>query len=216
MNAEPQVALVPALRFDDAPDLGHRARRAHWFRSAFKDAASTLGARHGIEFAVDERALMAAFFAWARIFERERPGAALDRADFSTFAGGLMFSELVRATPVRARGVPAPDAADPCAPVRAFWPEGWLYAEFCASLAGAVIEQGGAAATRAPAFVDLRFWESLRENVDAEPGLAVAFFDALMGVAPNWNSPDLFAARPAALKALERRAGAGKPQPAAP
>jgi hypothetical protein len=51
-----------------------------------------------------------------------------------------------------------------------------------------------------PELTDLRVWESFRENFRDDPGLALAFFDLFMGITPNWNFPESFLMRPAAVE----------------
>ncbi|KAF1029140.1 MAG: hypothetical protein GAK40_00639 [Burkholderia plantarii] len=47
----------------------------------------------------------------------------------------------------------------------------------------------GAAAQPTPAIHDTKLWQSFRENLIEEPSIAIAYFDAFMGVAPNWRTP---------------------------
>ena len=202
------------------PDLRHRVRRLHWFRQSFKDEAAVLSARYGFAFQVDDRALVEAFFAWATAFEAERAGSQRDRRDFAIFAGGLMLRELLRASPAgsaaerhfKARVPPDPivagavlaDAiladpilADPVARICEFWPDGYLYTNYCLTLVRAILAQDFENHTTAnPQFQDLRVWQSFRENFAENPSLAVAFFDVFMGQEPNWNFPECFLSRP--------------------
>jgi hypothetical protein len=45
------------------------------------------------------------------------------------------------------------------------------------------------------------FWDSFRENVEENNNSAIAFFDLICGLEPNWDSPDVPLLRPA-LQAL--------------
>ena len=38
---------------------------------------------------------------------------------------------------------------------------------------------------------DPRFWDSFRENVAENPANAIAFFDMVCGLEPNWEAPDV-------------------------
>ena len=183
-------------------DLRHRVRRLHWFRQSFTAEAEELGRRYGFAYEIDDRALVEAFFHWASIFERERVGSTRNRRDFAVFAGGLMLRELCRANPARSdqRGqfdklIPP----DPMARICEFWPEGFLYTTYCLTLVRSILEQDfDVHAPEPPQLEDLRVWQSFRENFQANPSLATAFFDVFMGVEPNWNFPDRFLARPGA------------------
>ena len=49
-----------------------------------------------------------------------------------------------------------------------------------------------------PRFENLGTWESFRENVAEDVGVAVAFFDHFLGLEPAWGWPEGFLARHAA------------------
>ena len=195
---------------ENVPDLRHRVRRLHWFRQSFKDEAAALGARYGLTFHVDDRALVEAFFAWASAFEAERAGSQRDRRDFAIFAGGLMLRELLRASPARsdAKGhfnasiplhptLAVPILPDPMARICAFWPDGYFYTNYCLTLVRAILEQDFDVHVAAnPQLQDLRVWQSFRENFAENPSLAVSFFDVFLGQEPNWNFPGYFLSRP--------------------
>jgi hypothetical protein len=72
------------------------------------------------------------------------------------------------------------------------WPEGYAYTSFCLSVAAAVLsEMGDAEPAAAGVADDPRFWDSFRENVAENPANAIAFFDMVVGLSPNWNAPDV-------------------------
>jgi len=205
-------AMEPPL--EQIPDLGPPVWRLHWFRDAFRGEAKAVGARHGVAYSIDERALVEAFFEWASAFERERSGSNRDRRDFAIFSGGLMLRELLRAAP--AKGVLAGKVGESVPPdamarICEFWPEGFLYAQYCLTLVRGILEQdfdlhpaGGAAVE------DLRLWQSFRENFAENPSTAVAFFDVFMGQEPNWDAPEYFLSRPAARRAASLPPSAGE------
>ena len=85
----------------------------------------------------------------------------------------------------------------------AFWPEGFLYTNFCVSAIAAVYEQEfGEAPAIDKCADDLRTWWSYRENASEMPAYAVAFLDRFLGGEPNWLLPDDPHSRPAIVEAL--------------
>ena len=77
-----------------------------------------------------------------------------------------------------------------------FWPEGYVYVAFCLNIRALVLEQEfDERQTVVPALGELRTWWSFRENVERDPGLAVAFLDLFAGEEPHWTAPDVFTPR---------------------
>ncbi len=115
-----------------------------------------------------------------------------------------MLRELCRSNPARKVGegqfynlIPP----EPMARVCEFWPEGYLYATYCLTLARAIlVQEFGAETPDIPQLRELRVWESFRENLKDDPAMASAFFDLFMGVEPNWNFPEFFSSRPGAQR----------------
>jgi len=180
-------------------DLRHRVRRLGWFRGSFRRAADLVGSGNDISFEIDDRALAAVFFSWIDAFTAHKAAAADGhRRDFSSFAAGLLLKELIRGEPARARpragkGGGTPDAA---ARPATFWPEGFLYAQYCLAGLAAVLEQDfGEHLALADAADDIRTWWTFRENVAECPALAIAFLDHFVGGEPNWRLPEDFRAR---------------------
>lgn len=201
--------MTELLPFSDVSDVRHRVRRLTWFQESFEQEAAILGARHGLHFSIDDRALVAAFFGWVRAFDRERASSDRNRRDFAVFAGGQMLYHLLSAGPARAHALQPASVSlqpDPMARICAFWPEGYLYTVYCLTLVRAVHEQdfGGMDPPNANE-LDLRVWESFRENFREQPYLAIPFFDVFMGVEPNWLVTGTFLERPAAKAAAWRK-----------
>lgn len=197
------------------PDLRHQVRRLRWFRTSFRHDARLVAERYGVTLDVDDHRLTEAFLAWADVFSQEKANAGVDRRDFAFFTAGLLLRELLRARPVTARpssagAVPAL-APDEATPIVAFWPEGFLYTNYCLSVLGAVLEQEfGEALTLNAAADNLRTWWSFRENVEEMPSLAIAFLDLFAGNTPNWAMPDLALSRPAMRRAAARLVARGR------
>ncbi len=200
------------LRFKDElalmPDLRHRLRRLRWFRMTFRSHARLVAAAYGLRFEIDDAKLTRAFLDWVEAMETKKGFAKVDRADFVIFAAGLVLRELIRQQPARVaeRGLkPPPAAVDPeMADIVDFWPEGFLYTNFCVSAIAAVYEQEfGEAPAIDKCADDLRTWWSYRENASEMPAYAVAFLDRFFGAEPNWLLPDDPRSRPAMAEALE-------------
>ena len=202
------------MRFKDelasVPDLRHRLRRLRWFRATFRNSARVVSEAYGLRFEIDETKLTRAFLDWIEIMESQKLFAKLDRADFIVFAGGLVLRELIRQEPARVASgnLPANSAlAGEAIEIVRFWPEGFLYTNYCVSAIAAVYEQEfGHAPAIDKCADDLRTWWSYRENVAEMPGYAVAFLDRFLGAEPNWIAPDHAQSRQAMQKALEATA----------
>ena len=199
------------LRFKDElalmPDLRHRLRRLRWFRMTFRSHARLVAAAYGLRFEIDDAKLTRAFLDWVEAMETKKGFAKVDRADFVIFAAGLVLRELIRQQPAKVaeRGLkPPPAAVDPeMADIVDFWPEGFLYTNFCVSAIAAVYEQEfGEAPAIDKCADDLRTWWSYRENASEMPAYAVAFLDRFLGAEPNWLLPDDPRSRPAIVEAL--------------
>ncbi len=171
-------------------DLRHRVRRLGWFRQSFRQAATLVGRDQGLTFAIDDRALTDAFLGWIEAFSAHKAAAADDRRDFALFAAGLLLKELIRAAPAKATPSASGAPREAEAPA-AFWPEGFLYTQYCLSGLAAVMEQDfGEDLALAAAADDLRTWWSFRENAGECPALAIAFLDHFVGAEPNWRLPE--------------------------
>ena len=186
--------------FSAIPDVRHKVRRLNWFRQSLTDTAERIGQRYSVRYAIDDRKVLFAFFAWANRFEAHRKESDRNRRDFAIYAGGLMLFELLSTTPVRYTLLEAPESVPDDAQTRIarFWPDGFLYTNYCLSIVNMILEQDfDSRPASPPELTDLRTWESFRENFRDDPALAVAFFDVFMGVKPNWTFPESFLMRPA-------------------
>lgn len=200
------LSLVRQLT--QTPDLAHRLRRLSFFDGHFRRHMDSLAERSGLVIAVDPVLLTRAFLAWGENFTRQRAAAALDRRDYIVFTAGMLLIRLLEAEPVavtRRAAATAPPAEE-VQEIIAFWPEGFLYTEYCLNVLQAVLQQefAGEMATRlevASLADDLRVWWSFRENVAEELASAIGFFDLFVGSEPNWQFPTVAAQRPAMLRA---------------
>lgn len=190
------------------PDLRHRLRRLRWFRVTFRSHARLVASTYGLRFEIDDIKLAQAFLDWVEAMEARKDFARVDRSDFVIFAAGLVLRELIRRAPARVieRGLQQAEGVDPdMAEIVAFWPEGFLYTNFCVSAIAAVCEQEfGETPAIDKCADDLRTWWSYRENAEEMPAYAVAFLDRFLGAEPNWLLPDDLRSRPAMLRGLQK------------
>ncbi len=170
-------------------------RRLRWFMAAFEEQVRRVAADTGNTFTIDQTELTGAFVDWLRAFEAQKPTAADDRLPYVGFAAGLMLKALVRRKPLRLTGTAATSGTDLTNPAF-FWPEGYVYVAFCLNIRALVLEQEfDERQAVVPALGELRTWWSFKENVEKDPGLAVAFLDLFAGEEPQWTMPDVFAPR---------------------
>lgn len=193
------------------PDLRHRLRQLRWFRATFRGSAKAVSEMYGLRFEIDDRKLTKAFLDWIEAMEAQKSFAEIDRADFIVFAAGLVLVELIRQEPARAismTGLVETASNAGALEIIRFWPEGFLYTNYCVSAISTIHEQEFG---RAPGIDkcadDLRTWWSYRENTTEMPAYAVAFLDRFLGAEPNWAEPDTAHSR----KAMQAAAGSQLP-----
>ena len=212
------------IRFKDElasmPDLRHRLRRLRWFRATFRASARAVTEAYGVRFVIDDAKLTRAFLDWIEIAEADKKFAEIDRSDFIVFAAGLVLRELIRQHPAKATGELSRSEqlsaeTQGTEDIVNFWPEGFLYTNYCVSAVAAIHEQEfGTAPTIDKCADDLRTWWSYRENVTEMPAYAVAFLDRFLGSEPNWIAPDHVPSRRAMQQVMQSLSGA--PQEALP
>ena len=176
-------------------DLSHEARRFRTILWSFEKNIELLFKGTGLAAEVDHAALAEAFSRWRQAFDQSKHLADINRQDFTIFAAGMMLKELLAARPITAivpteLGLPAiPETLDHRLKR---WPEGYAYTSFCLSVAAAVLAELGDQEPRESGVTDdPRFWDSFRENVGENPANAIAFFDMVVGLPPNWAAPDV-------------------------
>jgi hypothetical protein len=189
------------------PDLRHRLRQLRWFRATFRSSAKVVSETFGVRFEIDEAKLTRAFLDWIEVMEAQKRFADVDRGDFIVFAAGLVLRELIRQAPAREisglTDMIKTEANAGTAEIVRFWPEGFLYTNYCVSAILAVHEQEfGTAPSIDKCADDLRTWWSYRENATEMPAYAVAFLDRFLGAEPNWITPDRAQSRQAMQRAL--------------
>ena len=176
-------------------DLAHEARRFRTILWSFEKNIELLFKGTGLAAEVDHSALAEAFSRWRQAFDQTKHLADVDRRDFTLFAAGMMLKELLAARPITAivpaeLGLPAlPETIDHRLKR---WPEGYAYTSFCLAVAAAVLGEMGSEEPRESGVADdPRFLDSFRENAAENPANAIAFFDMVVGLSPNWEAPDV-------------------------
>ncbi len=183
---------------DLSQDIVHEARQFRTLLAGFNRNIELLYENQGLKPQIDSVAMAKAFAKWRQAFDATRHLAAQNRGDFVVFSAGLMLKELLLAKPLSEQ--PKVEAA---LVEQSFvqWPEGYAYASFCLSVAQAVLDRLGEGREINQALADdPAFWNSFRENAAEDPSNAIAYFDLLCGVEPNWNGPDVPWFRPAFAK----------------
>ena len=176
-------------------DLAHEARRFRTILWTFEKNIDLLFKGTGLAAEVDHEALAEAFSRWRLAFDQTKHLADINRQDFVIFAAGMMLKELLAARPISA--IVASDLGLPVIPDTLDhrlkrWPEGYTYTSFCLSVATAVLrEMGDLQPVESGVADDPRFWDSFRENAAENPANAIAFFDMVLGLQPNWSAPDV-------------------------
>lgn len=168
------------------------ARQAHWLQVAFKRYLEVVGEDIGCEFELDTAKLASCFVQWLRAISSQNPNDRSLRKAYFGFSAGVMLRELLSGMPAKANGRPGKVPQDSPA---AFWPEGFACTMFCLAVLSAVESEEFRAAGKDSAEIkDLRFWWSFKENFSKNPADAIAFFESLIGVEPNWALPSVFSA----------------------
>ncbi len=187
------------------PDLRHRLRQLRWFRATFRGNARAVSAHYGISFDIDEERLTGVFLDWVEQIDARKAYAQVDRADFIIYAAGLCLKEMIRRKPASvASGSNVENRVEGNAEIVRFWPEGFLYTNYCVCAIAAIFEQEfGAAPELDRCADDLRTWWSYKENTREMPASAVAFLDRFLGAEPNWVAPDLVEGRLAMRLAID-------------
>lgn len=186
------------------PDLRHRLRQLRWFRTTFRGNAKAVTQHYGVVFEVDEEKLTRVFLDWVEMVDAQKAYARLDRGDFIIYAAGLALKEMIRHAPVTVTPESKVTGDAENAEIVKFWPEGFLYTNYCVCAIAAIFEQEfGDAPRLARCADDLRTWWSYRENTREMPASAVAFLDRFLGAEPNWVAPDLVEGRIAMRNAIE-------------
>lgn len=172
------------------PDLGHRLRQLRWFRKSFQSSAAALASRYGLSVKIDEEKLAQVFIDWVETLDANKEFASVNRGDFIVFSGGIALKEFIKARPASVE-LSGDNGIVCVSDIVSFWPEGFLYTNYCISAVSAVYQQEFQTPLPVSTAVDdLRTWWSFKENTSEMPAYAVAFLDQFFGGEPNWSMPD--------------------------
>jgi len=189
------------------PDLKHRLRQLRWFRMTFRSSVRAVEARYGMRFTIDDTRLASIFFDWVEAVNADKGFARVDRRDFIVYAAGVALRELISQQPLQQAAASGGNVALEVPEIVRFWPEGFVYTNYCVNVIAAMFEQEfGEAPTIDASADDLRTWWSYKENAREMPGYAIAYLDRFLGAEPNWIAPDMASARNAIRRALEQGA----------
>ena len=193
--------MDPALGSETgAADERQRLRQLRWFKKSFRHDATLISKRYGLSIEVDEGRLAGAFLNWADVFGAQRAYAAANRRDIVFLAAGLLLRELSRSRPVRMldewAGPPSKSQIRP---------EGFIYANYCLCVLGAVLEREGQPLDLGRLADDLKAWLSYRAGGREEASAAIAVLDLFTGSEPNWWTPDSVLSRAAVKRAVAAR-----------
>ena len=165
-------------------------RRLRWFKSSFEAEANAVSLKTDITLEVDSRKLTKCFVDWIETFEKVRPNHGKNRAEFIGYSSGSMLRQLINHNPITVVALPKKfDKDDPAY----FWPEGFVYVQYCLKIRQAVVEQElDGVLMPSSAIDDMRTWWSFRENVNELSNYAIPFLDLFAGKKPNWENPEIF------------------------
>lgn len=182
-------------------NLWQVATRLSSFNELLSEHCRAVSSEFGIPVEIKDRALTAAFFAWARIVENHAVDPHRKTPDYFQFLIGSLLAQLLAEHAIDA--VPRIEehvsGVDDNA-IATWWPTGFATTTFCVELVRKVIAQEcGQIVTTSEKFGDIKIWQSFRENLLEEPSIAIAYFDDFMGLEPNWRNPSFFRERTANL-----------------
>lgn len=181
--------MISAAYLPDPP-VRKSIRRLRWFVSSFEAQMQSMSEQTGVDFALRDDRLTAAFLDWIDVFEKQKPDVSGERIPYINFAAGLMLRTLISHDPIYVAALPT-NATD-TRPAY-FWPEGHLYTAYCLNIRDCVLRESLYAVQDRPMELDdIRTWWSFRENVREDPSLAIAFLDLFSGQEPDWSTPSLF------------------------
>lgn len=182
-------------------NLWQAATRLSSFNELLREHCRAVTSEFGIPVEIRDRALTAAFFAWARIVENHAADPHRKIPDYFQFLIGSLLAQLLAAHAIDA--VPRIEghrSGEDDNAIAEWWPTGFASTTFCVGLVRKVIAQEcGQIVATSEKFGDIKIWQSFRENLLEEPSIAIAYFDDFMGLEPNWRNPSFFRERTANL-----------------
>ena len=157
--------------------------------------------RHALPVEIDDRNFTTAFFAWIDVVERNADYRHQNEQDYFQFVFGVLLRDLLREKAIHLKKDASTQLRPSPGNIADWWPTGYVLTHFCiGTLKATIREQCAVEVQPCDAISQPAVWQSFRENMIEEPGLAIAFFDKFMGLAPNWREPTQIKNRPAAAR----------------
>jgi hypothetical protein len=168
-------------------------------RQLLQRCCDEYGERHALKIEIDDRHFTTAFFAWVDVITRNAEYRRENELDYFQFVFGVLLRDLLREKAIQVKKDASTQLRPSPGNIADWWPTGYVLTYFClGALKHTVREECRVELQDAVALSEPTVWQSFRENIVEEPGLAIAFFDKFMGLEPNWREPSRIANRPAA------------------
>ena len=184
--------VIDVLASKDQP-IRKAVRRLRWFKRSFAKQVEVISADTQIQFTVDDKALVACFMDWIRLFEQQKPTDPKSRRDYVGYAAGQMLRILVSSDPLTVLSKPIDiDDKNPAY----FWPEGYVYVSYCLAVRAAVLDQDFHEEQEiTPVLNQIDTWWSFKENIREDGSLSTAFLDMFAGEQPDFVNRWSFVAK---------------------
>jgi hypothetical protein len=183
------------------PGTWKRVQKLILCRQLLQQRCDEYGARHELKVEIDDRNFTTAFFAWLDVIVRNSEYRQQNELDYFQFVFGALLCDLLREKAVHVKKDASTQLQPSPGNIADWWSTGYVLTCFCLdTLKQTVREECAVEVQVAGAFSEPTVWQSFRENIVEEPGLAIAFFDKFMGLEPNWREPTQIANRPAAAR----------------
>lgn len=175
-----------------------RVQKLTLCRQLLQRCCEEYGERHSLQMEIDDRNFTTAFFAWLEVVTHHANYRQQNARDYFHFAFGVLLRDLLREKAIHVKGDASTQLRPSPGNIADWWPTGYVLTYFCVgTLRQAVREECATEVQPSDALSQPTVWQSFRENIVEEPGLAIAFFDKFMGIEPNWREPSQIMNRPA-------------------
>jgi hypothetical protein len=176
-----------------------RVRKLTLCRQLLQHCCDEYGERHALPIEIDDRQFASAFFTWVELAERNTDYRHRNPLDYYQFVFGVLLRDLLREKAIVVKKDASAQLRPSAGNIADWWPTGYVLTYFCIGILKTTVrEECGVEVQPSEAISQPAVWQSFRENMIEEPGLAIAFFDKFMGFEPNWREPTQINNRPAA------------------
>lgn len=181
------------------PGVWEQAQKLTLCRRLLQQCCDDYAKHYGVRLDIDDRQFTAAFFAWLDVILSNTAYRGWNERDYFQFSYGVLLRELLHKRAVHVDPVPQPYAPASPDDIPRWWPVGYSLTQFCVEmLARTLREECSTTSDLLDPGAQPALWKSFRENLIEEPSLAIAYFDKLMGIEPNWREPSMIVNRPTA------------------